>query len=85
MREDWDHRYTDAEFRLPDVTVPGSEFEWNYVFRFVVHISTDLRVMLSEQLLIFSTIVTEVEIDFRALLIIIGETIEWLGGLVYGV
>ena len=38
--EDWDHRYTDAEFRLPDVTVPGSEFEWNYVFRFVVHIST---------------------------------------------
>ena len=38
--EDWDHRYADAAFRLPDVTVPGSEFEWNYVFRFVVHIST---------------------------------------------
>lgn len=39
--DNWDHRYTDAEFHLPDVTIPGSEFEWNYVFRFVVHISTD--------------------------------------------
>ncbi len=39
--DDRDHRYTDAEFHLPDVTIPGSEFEWNYVSRFVVHIVTD--------------------------------------------
>lgn len=39
--EDWDHRYTDAEFRLPDVSIPGSEFERSYVFRYVIHISTD--------------------------------------------
>ena len=36
-----DHRYADAAFRLPDVTIPGSEFEWSYVFRYVIHISTD--------------------------------------------
>lgn len=39
--ENNDHGYVNAEFRLPDVTVPGSEFEWNYVFRYVIHISTD--------------------------------------------
>ena len=39
--EDWDHRYADAAFRLPDVSIPGSEFEWSYVFRYVIHISTD--------------------------------------------
>ena len=39
--ENNDYSYVNAEFRLPDVTVPGSEFEWNYVFRYVIHISTD--------------------------------------------
>ncbi len=39
--ENNDHGYVNAEFRLPDVTVPGSEFEWNYVFRYVIHISTN--------------------------------------------
>jgi len=39
--DNWDHRYADAAFRLPDASIPGSEFEWSYVFRYVIHISTD--------------------------------------------
>ena len=39
--EERDYGYVNAKFRLPDVTIPGSEFDWSYVFRYVIHISTN--------------------------------------------